>query len=58
MDLGSLLSVLIVGAIAGWLAGNLYKGKGFGVMGNIAVGSVGRDRDGLHPGNVGIGAQR
>ncbi|MFN3162778.1 MAG: GlsB/YeaQ/YmgE family stress response membrane protein [Pseudohongiellaceae bacterium] len=41
MDISSLISVLIIGAIAGWLAGNLYKGKGFGIVGNIAVGIVG-----------------
>jgi len=33
--------VLIVGAIAGWLAGNLFKGGGFGLIGNIIVGIIG-----------------
>ena len=33
--------MLIVGAIAGWTAGNLMKGGGFGLVGNIAVGIIG-----------------
>ncbi|WP_428774385.1 GlsB/YeaQ/YmgE family stress response membrane protein [Vibrio sp.] len=37
----SLIAFLIIGAIAGWLAGNLTKGSGFGVIGNIAIGIVG-----------------
>ena len=32
---------LIVGAIAGWLAGQIMKGKGFGLVGNITVGIIG-----------------
>jgi uncharacterized membrane protein YeaQ/YmgE (transglycosylase-associated protein family) len=32
---------LLIGAVAGWLAGLLTKGKGFGVLGNIIVGVVG-----------------
>ncbi|MBS0529556.1 MAG: GlsB/YeaQ/YmgE family stress response membrane protein [Proteobacteria bacterium] len=32
---------LIVGAIAGWLAGLIVKGAGFGLIGNIVVGIVG-----------------
>ncbi len=32
---------LIIGALAGWLAGNIMKGRGFGVLGNIVVGIVG-----------------
>jgi uncharacterized membrane protein YeaQ/YmgE (transglycosylase-associated protein family) len=37
----SLIAWLIVGAIAGWLAGLIVKGYGFGLIGNIAVGIVG-----------------
>ena len=36
-----LLSWIVVGAIAGWLAGNLVKGRGFGCLGDIIVGVVG-----------------
>ena len=32
---------LIIGAIAGWLAGVLVKGGGFGLIGDIVVGIVG-----------------
>jgi uncharacterized membrane protein YeaQ/YmgE (transglycosylase-associated protein family) len=32
---------IIVGAIAGWLAGKVVKGRGFGLLGNIIVGVVG-----------------
>lgn len=37
----SILWFLIVGLIAGWLAGVLVKGGGFGVVGNIVIGIVG-----------------
>src|SRR5262245_52249651 len=32
---------LVIGAIAGWLAGLIMKGYGFGLIGNIVVGIVG-----------------
>jgi uncharacterized membrane protein YeaQ/YmgE (transglycosylase-associated protein family) len=32
---------LIIGGIAGWLAGLLIKGKGFGLLGNIVIGIIG-----------------
>ena len=32
---------LIVGALAGWIAGLIVKGYGFGLVGNIVVGIVG-----------------
>ena len=41
MGIDSLVIFLIVGAIAGWLAGILVKGFGFGLIGNIVVGVVG-----------------
>ena len=41
MDLQSLIVLLIVGAIAGWLAGQIVKGYGFGLVGNIVVGVIG-----------------
>ena len=36
-----LLTWLVVGVIVGWLAGMVIKGKGFGLLGNIAVGVIG-----------------
>jgi uncharacterized membrane protein YeaQ/YmgE (transglycosylase-associated protein family) len=41
MGIESLIVFLIVGAVAGWLAGLLVKGYGFGLIGNIVVGIVG-----------------
>jgi len=41
MDFTSLVIFLAIGAIAGWLAGNLMKGDGFGLLGNIVVGVIG-----------------
>lgn len=35
------LIFLLIGAVAGWAAGNLTKGKGFGLLGNIIFGVVG-----------------
>jgi uncharacterized membrane protein YeaQ/YmgE (transglycosylase-associated protein family) len=32
---------LIIGGVAGWLAGLFMKGRGFGVLGNIVVGVIG-----------------
>lgn len=36
-----LLTWLIVGILAGWLAGLVMKGRGFGLLGNIVIGIVG-----------------
>ena len=41
MDIISLIIFLAVGALAGWLAGNIVKGSGFGVVANIIVGIIG-----------------
>lgn len=37
----SVLAWIVIGAIAGWLAGVLVKGYGFGIIGNIVVGILG-----------------
>jgi uncharacterized membrane protein YeaQ/YmgE (transglycosylase-associated protein family) len=41
MPIESLIVLLIVGAVAGWLAGVIVKGFGFGLIGNIVVGIIG-----------------
>lgn len=41
MDGMSLLAFLIIGAIAGWAAGEVMRGRGFGLVGNIIVGILG-----------------
>ena len=41
MVLGEIIVWLVIGAIAGWLAGLIMKGYGFGLIGNIVVGIIG-----------------
>jgi len=37
----SLLIILLVGLVAGWLAGQIVQGTGFGLLGDLLVGIVG-----------------
>ena len=37
----NLIIFLVIGALAGWLAGVIMKGRGFGIIGNIVVGILG-----------------
>jgi len=39
--MGNVLWVLLIGLIAGWLAGLVMKGRGFGLVGDTIVGVVG-----------------
>jgi uncharacterized membrane protein YeaQ/YmgE (transglycosylase-associated protein family) len=41
MDPVAIIIMLAIGAIAGWLAGQIIKGGGFGLVGNIVVGIAG-----------------
>ena len=41
MGIESIVIWLIVGAVAGWLAGMVVKGGGYGLLGNIVVGIIG-----------------
>ncbi len=41
MGIQSLVVFIIIGAIAGWLAGLIVSGFGFGLIGNIIIGIVG-----------------
>lgn len=41
MTATGLIIFLIIGAIAGWLAGLIVRGFGFGLLGNIVVGIIG-----------------
>jgi uncharacterized membrane protein YeaQ/YmgE (transglycosylase-associated protein family) len=41
MHLDPIIVILLVGAIAGWLAGMIVKGGGFGLLGDIIVGIIG-----------------
>ena len=59
----SLLAILLVGLVAGWLAGQIVRGAGFGLIGDIVIGILGAfignwmlPRLGVHLG-VGIAAE-
>lgn len=41
MALESLIIWLVIGAVAGWLAGQIMKGGGFGLVGDVIVGIIG-----------------
>jgi uncharacterized membrane protein YeaQ/YmgE (transglycosylase-associated protein family) len=41
LSLESILTILLVGLVAGWLAGQVVQGTGFGVVGDIVIGIVG-----------------
>lgn len=50
----SFIMWIIIGAIAGWLAGLLVKGYGFGLIGNIVVGILGAGIAGLLAPRLGL----
>lgn len=54
MGIESVLVLLIVGALAGWLAGKIVTGYGFGLVGNIVVGIVGAFIAGLILPRIGL----
>jgi uncharacterized membrane protein YeaQ/YmgE (transglycosylase-associated protein family) len=37
----SLIVILLVGLVAGWLAGQILRGTGFGLIGDVVIGIVG-----------------
>ena len=41
MDLRSLIIFLLVGLVAGWLAGKIVRGFGFGLVWDIVIGIIG-----------------
>jgi len=50
-----MLWFLLIGIIAGWLAGNIMKGGGFGLIGDLVVGVVGSFIGGYLFGYLGLG---
>lgn len=46
---------LLLGVVAGWLAGQIMKGSGFGLIGNIIVGILGSFLGGWIGSSLGIG---
>ncbi|WP_342070321.1 GlsB/YeaQ/YmgE family stress response membrane protein [Yoonia algicola] len=55
MGIESILVIIIIGAIAGWLAGQVIRGFGFGLLGNIVVGILGAFVAGLIFPVIGLG---
>jgi len=41
LDMQSLLILIVVGIVAGWLAGVIVRGYGLGLVGNLVVGVIG-----------------
>ncbi|HTO40861.1 MAG TPA: GlsB/YeaQ/YmgE family stress response membrane protein [Rhizomicrobium sp.] len=54
MDTHGIIIWLIIGAVAGWLAGMLVKGGGYGIVGDIIVGIIGAFIGGWLAGALGI----
>ena len=54
MSIIGLITFLIIGAVAGWLAGIIMKGGGFGLLVNIIVGIIGAIIGGFLFGAIGI----
>ncbi|SFV35085.1 GlsB/YeaQ/YmgE family stress response membrane protein [Hyphomicrobium facile] len=50
----SILAWIVIGAIAGWLAGLLVKGYGFGLIGNIIIGILGAGIAGILAQSMGL----
>lgn len=56
LGLGGLILSLIIWGVIGWLAGQIMKGDGYGIVGNILLGLVGGLVGGLVFSLLGIGA--
>jgi uncharacterized membrane protein YeaQ/YmgE (transglycosylase-associated protein family) len=56
MDIQTLLIILAIGAVAGWLAGIIMKGSGFGLLGDIVIGIIGAFIGGFLFGLLGLAA--
>jgi uncharacterized membrane protein YeaQ/YmgE (transglycosylase-associated protein family) len=47
---------IIIGIVAGWLAGKIMRGRGFGLLGDLVIGIVGAVLGGFVFGLLGIGS--
>ena len=63
MSVESLIIFVVVGVVAGWLAGQVMRGAGFGLVGDLVVGVIGAliagwlfPRLGVHLGSGIVGA--
>ena len=41
LTINDLVVILVIGLVAGWLAGRIMKGSGFGLIGDLVVGIIG-----------------
>lgn len=55
MTVESIVIFLLIGAVAGWIAGQVVKGGGFGLVGDIIVGILGAFVAGLLLPGLGLG---
>ncbi|MFZ2812026.1 MAG: GlsB/YeaQ/YmgE family stress response membrane protein [Thermovirgaceae bacterium] len=53
-SMNDLVGYLVVGIIAGWLAGKVWQGRGFGFFGNLGVGVIGAFIGGVIFSSIGI----
>jgi uncharacterized membrane protein YeaQ/YmgE (transglycosylase-associated protein family) len=51
----SLLGWIVIGMLAGWIAGEVSRGSGFGCIGNILIGLIGSVLGGWIFSKLGIG---
>ena len=51
-----LLWVIVIGILAGWIAGKLMRGSGFGLLGDLIVGVIGSLLGSFIFGLLGLGA--
>ena len=51
-----LLWVIIIGILAGWIAGKIMRGKGYGLLGDLIIGVIGSLLGSFVFGLVGLGA--
>jgi uncharacterized membrane protein YeaQ/YmgE (transglycosylase-associated protein family) len=56
LDPGSVIIWMVVGIIAGWLAGLMMKGGGYGLVGDMIVGLIGAVIGGSLFGLLGVGS--
>ena len=56
MNVQSLVLFLVIGVAAGWLAGRIMKGGGFGLVGDLIIGVIGALLGGWLFGLIGIAA--
>ena len=54
MGAHGILAWIVIGAVAGWLAGKVVKGGGYGFIGDVIVGIIGAIIGGYLAGALGI----